>query len=504
VRAYRTDTFLSRGNRMLFQTPRLVIAALRGGSGKTVVSLGLLAAWRQYHGLRVVPFKKGPDYIDAGWLAMAAQHPCYNLDPYLMKPEAMLSSFIRRSQGCDASVIEGNRGLYDGVDARGSFSTGELAKLLRAPVILVLDATKVTRTAAAMVLGCQHLDPDVHIAGVILNQVGGKRHEKVLRGAIEECCQVPVLGVIPKEANNFFPERHLGLVPHQEAENVLGAMDFAATRMKDCLDLDALLEIAKTAGPLGCPVTLPESLRRADVVEPVVIGVLRDAAFQFYYPENLEALQERGAILREISSFQGCALPSLDALYIGGGFPETHLEILSRNEVFRKSLKSEIEAGLPVYAECGGLMFLCRRIRYRQAQYPMVGVFPLDVVMETRPQGHGYADVECVADNPYFPKGATFKGHEFHYSRIEGPPPEGPFVFRMNKGHGIVAGWDGLCYKNALASYTHIHAVGNEQWAEAMVRAALWYRQERSGRSLDRRADPKQRMLGAFQYSTAC
>ena len=175
---------------MLFQKPRLVIAALRGGSGKTIVSMGLAAAWRRDLGLKVVPFKKGPDYIDAGWLATAAGQPCYNLDPFLMDPEAMLRSFVNRSQKGDGSLIEGNRGLYDGVDVQGSFSTAELAKLFRAPVILVLDATKVTRTAAALVLGCQHLDPDVHIAGVILNQVAGKRHETVLRGAIERYCGI--------------------------------------------------------------------------------------------------------------------------------------------------------------------------------------------------------------------------------------------------------------------------------------------------------------------------
>lgn len=488
---------------MLFQTPRLVIAALRGGSGKTIVSLGLIAAWRIYNGLRIIPFKKGPDYIDAGWLAKAGRNPCYNLDPYLMKPDEMLASFIRRSCGADGSLIEGNRGLYDGVDARGSFSTAELAKFLRAPVVLVLDATKMTGTAAALVLGCRHLDPQVHIAGVILNRIAGKRHERVVREAIEESCQIPVVGVIPKDANNFFPERHLGLVPHQESSNAAEAMEFAAQKMRECLDLDALWRIAGTAGPLGWPATLTEPLQHSQAHEPFTIGVLRDAAFQFYYPENLEALQEKGAILKEISSFDNRALPCIDALYIGGGFPETHLEILSKNRVFRESLKHEIESGLPVYAECGGLMFLCRSIHHQEQAFPMTGVFPLDIVMEPKPQGHGYTQVECVRDNPYFARGTAFRGHEFHYSRVIDPDSVGSFIFRLKKGHGIVAGWDGLCYKNALASYTHIHAAGNEQWADAMVRVARWYQQERSGRSLDRKSDPEQRMLGAYQYLTA-
>lgn len=485
---------------MVFEKPRLVIAALRGGSGKTVISLGLTAAWRLYHGLRVVPFKKGPDYIDAGWLAMAAQHPCYNLDPFLMEPDEMLCSFVRRSYRGDGSLIEGNRGLYDGVDSQGSFSTAELAKHLRAPVILVIDATKVTRTAAALVLGCQHLDPDVRIAGVILNQVAGKRHEGVLRGAIEQYCKVPVLGVVPKEKNSFFPERHLGLIPPQESENALEAMEFAARRIGECLDLQALWEIAKTAAPLGWPVLKADTAKRSPRDGPLVIGVIRDAAFQFYYPENLEALQDRGATVSEISSFDDSRLPEVDALYIGGGFPETHLEVLASNKVFRDSLKERIEAGLPVYAECGGLMFLCRGIQQQQKFFPMAGIFPFDVAVEAKPQGHGYTVMECVSDNPYFAKGAVIKGHEFHYSRIVGSDLSVRFVFKLKKGHGIVEGWDGMCYKNVLASYSHIHAVGNECWADALMNAAHGYRQEKSIGSMDRRGGPERRLSGAYEY----
>jgi len=470
---------------MVFQKPRLVIAALRGGAGKTVVSMGVSAAWRIKHGLRVVPFKKGPDYIDAGWLAFAAQSPCYNLDPFLMKSDEMLLSFVRHVGRGDVGLIEGNRGLYDGVDIQGSFSTAELAKLLGAPVVLVLDATKVTRTAAALVLGCQHLDPEVRIAGVILNQVAGKRHEKILRGAIERYCGVPILGVLPKESNMFFPERHMGLVPTQEARNAAEAMERAAAKTDECVDLAALWRIAESADTLGWPARAVEIGTSLYASKPVKIGIVRDAAFQFYYPENLEALQERGAILHEISSFEDRPLPALDALYIGGGFPETHVEILAGNRTFRESLRREIEAGLPVYAECGGLMFLCENIHYEGCKFPMTGIFPYDVVLEAKPQGHGYTILECVQENPFFAKGAEFKGHEFHYSRIVGCDSSFPFVFRLQKGHGIVAGWDGMCYKNTLASYSHVHAVGNNSWAEAMVNSARCHRQEKSGESLD-------------------
>ena len=490
---------------MVFQKPRLVIAALRGGSGKTLISLGLAAAWRRNHGLRVIPFKKGPDYIDAGWLSLAAEHPCYNLDPFLMKPDDMLRSFVVHSNQGDGSLIEGNRGLYDGVDVQGSFSTAELAKLLRAPVVLVLDATKVTRTAAALVLGCRQLDPDVNIAGVILNQVAGKRHREVLQGAIERYCQVPVLGVVPKERSNFFPERHLGLVPPQELGNVTEAIEYAAGKIADCVDLQALWRIASTAEPLlGWPLPRNEPINTPVLPDgPVVIGVVRDAAFQFYYPENLEALRDKGAILKEISSFEKRPLPAVDALYIGGGFPETHLEVLAGNEMFRRSLRREIEAGLPVYAECGGLMFLCKGIRNQMSDFPMLGVFPFDVVLEKKPQGHGYTIMECEIDNPYFAKGATLKGHEFHYSRIViDPKLPVSFVFKMKKGHGILAGWDGLCYKKVLASYSHIHAVGNEQWADSMVRAALGHRQERAGGSSVFQSEPERRLSGPREYLT--
>lgn len=487
---------------MDFDRSRLIIAALRGGSGKTIVSLGLAAAWKRHLGLRIIPFKKGPDYIDAGWLSVAAGHPCYNLDPFLMQPEQILRSFARHSGKGDGSLIEGNRGLYDGVDAKGSFSTAELAKLLRCPVVVVLDATKVTRTAAALILGCQHLDPEVNIAGVILNLVAGKRHETVLRESIERHCGVPVLGVIPKEGKNFFPERHLGLVPPQEAEDISGAVAFSASRMRDCLDLEALWKIAGSAGPLVWPPSGVEPERRR--TEPVEIGIIRDAAFQFYYPENLEALADRGAVIKEISSFEAAHLPAVDALYIGGGFPETHLDRLSANLSFRESVKAAVEAGLPVYAECGGLMFLSRGIHSRNNFYPMAGVFPFEIVLGPKPQGHGYTIMECVNPNPFFELGAIIRGHEFHYSRIvEKIDPEShAFAFKLKKGHGIVAGWDGACYKNVLAGYSHIHAVGNESWANAMIAAAGSYRRNRNVMSTDSRMDSDRVPPESHSYPT--
>jgi cobyrinic acid a,c-diamide synthase len=484
---------------MELKRSRLLIAGMRGGAGKTVVSLGLAAAWKKIFGLRISVFKKGPDYIDAGWLSAASGGACYNLDQFLMTSEQIVSSFAVRSARSDVSLIEGNRGIHDGVDAKGSYSTAELAKLLACPVVLVVDGSKVTRTAAAMVMGCQKLDEGVNIAAVVLNQVSGKRHETVLRQSIEQCCGIPVLGVIPRQTRNFFPERHLGLVPAVEAEDVLEAVGAAADVMSRHLDLQALWELAQSASPVASPLVSGMDTAR-DAARGIRIGVVRDSAFQFYYPENFEALQANGASLVWISSLENAPLPEIDALYIGGGFPETHLEKLSANQVFLDSLRSAIEAGLPVYAECGGLMFLCRGIRRGEGLFPMVGVFPFEVALGVRPQGHGYTMMRCVGANPFFPVGTVLRGHEFHYSGVAGciDPGSFPFAFKLEKGHGVVAGWDGLCYKNVLASYSHLHAVGNETWARSVVEAAVSFKRLKATISVDSGRDvvrPESRSL---------
>ncbi|MDR3568267.1 MAG: cobyrinate a,c-diamide synthase [Syntrophobacteraceae bacterium] len=471
---------------MEFKRSRLMIAALRGGAGKTVISLGLAAAWKHQLGLRISAFKKGPDYIDSGWLSAASGGPCYNLDQYLMSSEQIVGSFAARSAQSDGSLIEGNRGIYDGVDAKGSYSTAELAKLLACPVVLVVDAAKVTRTVAAMVLGCQKLDPGVNIAAVILNQVSGKRHEKVLRESIEKYCGIPVLGVVPRQARNFFPERHLGLVPAEEAADVPEAVLAAADVMGHHLDVRALWELARSASPLAFSAA-PEPFGTQRVGGGVKIGVIRDSSFQFYYPENFEALEANGASLVWISSLEKAPLPEIDALYIGGGFPETHLEQLAANQIFRDSILSAVEAGLPVYAECGGLMFLCRGIRRGDVLFPMTGVFPFEVSLGAKPQGHGYTLMRCVGANPFFPLGTILRGHEFHYSGIAGSIDPGslPFAFKLEKGHGVVAGWDGLCYKNVLATYSHLHAAGNDLWARSLARAAESFKSLKATMSVD-------------------
>jgi len=466
--------------------PRVVIAGLRGGSGKTTLSLGLVAAWRQRVG-EVVPFKKGPDYIDAGWLALAAGQPCYNLDPYMMSGEQILDSFWQHVQRAEAAVIEGNRGLFDGMDAEGSCSTAQLAKLLHAPVLLVVDGTMVTRTAAAAVLGCQHLDPEVSIQGVVLNRVSGPRHEEMLRTTIERYCRVPVVGAIPKLKEDDFPERHMGLVTALEHPEAREAIFSRIQVVERYLDLDKVLAIADQAPPLTWEPVYPRK-RASKAYRQPTIGIIRDSAFQFYYPENLEALERRGASLLTINALQDTFLPELDGLYIGGGFPETHAEQLAANDQLRKKLRSAIEAGLPVYAECGGLMYLGRNLEIKGNIYPMVQALPMDFRLEQKPQGHGYTELEVVNTNPFYPVGTTLRGHEFHYSRVTrfDLSPES-LAFAMRRGSGILDRKDGVCYKNILATYSHVHAIGTPEWAEGLIRRALAYQRELRGNTKEKK-----------------
>ena len=406
--------------------PRLIIAGLKGGSGKTTVSLGLISAWRE-RGLSIVPYKKGPDYIDAGWLSSAAVQPCYNLDPFLISKEKILYSFKGHFGKADCAVIEGNRGLYDGMDSAGTYSTAELAKMLKAPVVLVLDCTKMTRTAAAVLLGMQKFDRKVDIKGVVLNQIAGARHEKIIRETIEKYCRIPVLGAVPKLKENLLSERHMGLTPFQEHTEVEEALSSAGDIARQYLDLDSILEIAQGAVPLK---TGHRDLRLGDskmkktnpqppTPNPIVrIGIIRDSAFQFYYPENFEELEKRGAELVEISAMQERELPDIDALYIGGGFPETNAIALAKNTAFKKSLRNAVEGGLPVYAECGGLMYLGKALLLGNKTYPMSGIFPLTFCLEKKPQAHGYTILEITGENPFYTKGTVLKGHEFHYSRV--------------------------------------------------------------------------------------
>lgn len=465
--------------------PGVVIAALRGGSGKTMFSVGIIAALRN-RGVAVAPFKKGPDYIDAGWLAMAAGRPCYNLDTFLIDTPIILDSYQRHTQEVDVAVIEGNRGLYDCINTEGLTSTAELAKLLDVPVILCIDGTKTTRTMAAVVAGCIQFDPALRIAGVVLNHVAGARHEKILRDSIEQHCGIPVLGALPKLRKQIFPERHMGLVPtyeHQWAQEAIGVI---AELAEQHIDMAAIADLSPRHGrrsaslpPRRADAAAQPAINRPSVKSPRPrIGIVRDSAFQFYYPENLEALIDAGAELIVTSPLYEDNLPEVDGLYIGGGFPETHAARLAKNVTYREQVKSLAEQGLPIYAECGGLMYLGRELVLEEGTFPMAGVLPVSFGFSKRPQGHGYTILRVARPNPFFDVDQTIKGHEFHYSTVKytdaGPAD---LAFDMTRGSGLAAQRDGFCRGNVLATYTHIHALGTPQWAPAMVARARAYRE---------------------------
>ncbi len=449
--------------------PRLLIAGLSGGSGKTIVSMGLLLLLRRA-GIDLRAFKKGPDYIDPAWLAWVSEHPARNLDTFLMGAGKVRASFLRYGVSDGINLIEGNRGLFDGFDAAGTHSSAALAETLTVPVVLVIDATKMTRTAAALVLGCQNFDPRLSLQGVVLNNVNGRRHEQILRAAIESACSIPVVGAIPRAAHNPLPERHLGLVPPREHRAMHRVEQDLLRLMEDRFDLDALLFIARGAPPLEA--SAEESLLSPDA-HGLKIGYLKDSAFSFYYPENLEVFERAGAEMVPVSALATGALPEgLHALYIGGGFPETHAQKLSDNTSFLESLRQACESGLPVYAECGGLMLLAQNLIWKGSQYSMAKVFPFDVEVFDTPQGHGYSELRVDAPNPFFPQGAVLRGHEFHYSRIVGFTDPAGTACAVIRGVGCLPGRDCLVTRNVMAGYTHLHATATPEWALGLLKAA--------------------------------
>ncbi len=466
---------------MRVTTPRLIVAGTSGDSGKTLVSLGLARACAD-RGLGVAPFKKGPDYIDSAWLGAAARRSGRNLDTFLMD-EVALGDVLRRGGDAGLMLVEGNRGLHDGFDAAGSHSTGTLAKRLAAPVLLVLDVTKTTRTAAAIALGCKMLDPEVPFAGVVLNQVGTKRQEGVIRAAIEAETGLPVLGAIPRlRGDDPLPGRHLGLVTAVEHPDADAAIERAAAAVREFVDVDAVLDAARAAAPVEFPDAAP-------VVpgETVRVAVLRDEALSFYYPENLEALVERGAELRFVSPLRDKRLPEVDALYLGGGFPEVHAAELAANAPLRAAVKRAAEAGVPIYAECGGLMLLARTLRVDGTEHPMCDVLDLDIEHTPKPQGHGYAAGTLEGETPFFPKGSALRGHEFHYSRVTRRGEGLELALSLTRGHGVEAKRDGAAAGRVWASYTHVHAAGCPAWADGLLAVAREYRAE-TGRGDDTNA----------------
>ncbi len=459
---------------------RLVIAGLAGDSGKSIVSLAVLRRLSST-GSFVRAFKKGPDYIDSAWLSWASQQPARNLDTWMMGFDRAALSFQRHATADGLNLIEGNRGVFDGSDAAGTHSTAELAKALQAPVLLVVNVAKMTRTAGALVLGCLRLDPALNLAGVILNRVHGLRHEAVVRASIEAATGLPVVGAVPSFGADILPDRHLGLVTPSDFKGI-DRLPEILEKVAGNLDMDLILSIAAQAPLLLPPASGPSLPLSSGSSHAPRIVVLRDAAFNFYYPENLEALAAGGAELVFHSSMEDGALPAAaDAIYIGGGFPEVHAARISANNSFLNSLAAAATRNVPIYAECGGLMLLSRSIEWGGKQHPMAGVLPIDVTLEDTHQGHGYVEMIVTEPNPFFPQDTLLRGHEFHYSSIETKTGRPTTACAVRRGTGAFDKRDGLILNNVWASYTHLHASSSPEWAEGMMLAA---RRHLSGRNV--------------------
>ena len=511
------------------EIPRVMIAAPHGRSGKTVITLGLLRALRR-RGLCVQPFKKGPDYIDPGWHAAAVGRASRNLDLFFMDPDQVREVVLESARGADVSVIEAAMGLFDGFDVEGSGSSAKIACETATPVILVVDVTRMTRTAAALVLGCQTFDPGVTVAGVILNKVRGARQRNLVTEAIERYCNVPVVGAVPKDVQMDVPDRHLGLVTSAESAERERLLDGIADAIERSVDLDAVLAIARAAEPISVRLdeaaacSYGEGARTAEpvadgehgravagtctseaapaegaIARPTIavmrdrethavatpekpcatIAVMRDQVFSFYYPENLAALERAGARLVYVHSLVDEELPEdTGGLYIGGGFPEEFAAELEANERLRQSIRSRAEGGLPIFAECGGLMYLGRTLRCGDATFEMVGALGLDTIMHDRQTAHGYAQGIVEAPCAWLLPGTVLVGHEHHHSQAVNLDPGMRLACRLERGHGIAEGRDGACAHAIVAGYLHVNAIASPEWAPSFVAAAQTYREQ--------------------------
>jgi cobyrinic acid a,c-diamide synthase len=444
---------------------RLLISAAHKSSGKTILSIGISAALTA-RGLSVQSFKKGPDYIDPMWLAQATHRSCYNLDPYLSTWDHIHQLFESRSTGCDVQLVEANKGLFDGITLDGSDSNAALAKQLDLPVVLVIDARGMTRGIAPLLLGYQAFDPSLNICGVILNRVGGARHETKLRTVIEHYTSLSVLGAVADHPDLNIDERHLGLIPSNEADAAMQRIAHIASVVEQSVDLDRMLQVAKQA---SYPTRATPPVTRTD--RPLRIAVAKDSAFGFYYADDLEAMQAQGAQLVAFNTLEDAQLPpDIDGLFIGGGFPEMLMPQLQANVSLRQQIAQAIRQGLPTYAECGGLMYLSKSISWKNQNYEMVGAIEGDIVMTPKPVGRGYVHLKATTDMPWpgF-ENTALRAHEFHYSKLINLASQTRFAWQVQRGCGIDQQRDGLMVHNLLASYTHLRNTGLQQWTQSFL-----------------------------------
>jgi len=442
--------------------PRLVIAGTGSGVGKTTIVTGLLAALKA-RGLAVQSYKIGPDYIDPGFHRLASGKPAHNLDTWLVPADEMAALFAKTAAGNDLAVIEGVMGLFDG-GRGGVSSTAALARQLAAPVILVVDAKSAGESVAATVLGFKHYDPDLTIAGVIVNRLGSPSHRAIVAEALTRI-EVPVFGYIFREASLTVPERHLGLTPVTETDAV-AAVEAMARQISRQVDVDALIKAAGSAPPLV--LATPSA---APATGEVRIGVAQDEGFSFYYPESLAALEALGAEIVPFSPLRDKVLPSVDGLIFGGGFPEMFLEDLAANTAMSEAVRAAVGQGMPVYAECGGLMYLARQVTaFDGATYEMTGVVPAVCRMQPRLQTVGYVEATARGDNALCRAGDKLRGHEFHFSLMEPVGGEDfPWAFDFEKMRTGDVYPGGYAAGNVVASYLHMHFAGNPAAAARFI-----------------------------------
>lgn len=475
---------------------QILVAGVSSGVGKTTITLGLIAALRR-RGLRVQPFKAGPDYIDPTYHTLAAGQPCRNIDTWMVPPNRTLELYARAAQTADVAVIEGVMGVFDGfsyTDEEGS--TAQIAKLLNAPVLLVLDVGKMARSAGALALGYTHFDPDLKIAGFILNRCGSESHYRGAKLAVEQATALPVVGWLPKNADLHIPERHLGLVPTDERGELTHFITHATELVEQYFDLEQILAIARAEVGRSSPSPYPGQVEiQNHSIEPVkipeqtkskisnpkskiVIAVARDTAFSFYYEDNLYLLREAGAEIVFFSPQQDSDLPpGTTGLYFGGGFPEIYAAQLATNQLLLAALRCAHATGIPIYAECGGFMYLTEAIIDLEGQlHPMVGLVPGITRMQPRLVSLGYRLVESPTGNFLLPQGITTRGHEFHWSTWETASNVGCLVFssawyiRSRQGDGE-GRFNGYANNNLVASYVHLHFAHNLQLAHNFVQA---------------------------------
>jgi cobyrinic acid a,c-diamide synthase len=450
--------------------PRVVIAGVSSGVGKTTIVTGMLAALAK-RGFNVQSYKVGPDYIDPGFHRLASGKSAHNLDTWLVPPESLSAIFAGTAAGNDIAIIEGVMGLYDGGRA-GVSSTAAVAKLLTAPVVLVIDAKSMGESAAAIALGFKIYDPEVNLAGVIINRLGSESHKLMVCEALDKL-GIPVIGTVFRNKELTMPERHLGLTPvteHDAAE----AVNQMGQQVAEQVDVDKLVALAKTA----C--MLPVSIQAKGNNKPktIRIGVAQDEVFTFYYPSSLEVLGEHGAEIVPFSPLKDQRLPEVDGIILGGGFPEMFIKELAANTIMRQDILQAAQQGMPIYAECGGLMYLSRQITdFDNQTYDMVGVIPAVCQMQSKLETVGYVEAKALTDTVLCRNGNKLRGHEFHFSRMLPKNDEGfPWAFEFKKVRTGAIYQGGYAAGNVLASYLHMHFAGNRQAAQQFVEKCTQYR----------------------------